>query len=71
MERAFYQFALKYRGKLEHDDFSRFAESMFLDHSFPKTSSDFQELSQYIEEKAHPILTAATFDRMWDEYQVS
>lgn len=69
MERAFYQFALKYRGKLEQDEFSRFADMMFLDHSFPKTSSDFQELSLYIEEKAHPILTASTFDRMWQEYE--
>lgn len=69
MERSFYQFALKYRGKLVQDDYSRFAEAMFLDHSFPKTSTDFQEISQYVEEKAHPILQASTFDRMWEEYE--
>jgi uncharacterized protein YozE (UPF0346 family) len=41
---------------------------MFLDHSFPKTSHDFEKLSRYIEEKAHPHLNASTFDAMWDEY---
>jgi len=49
MERSFYQFALKYRGKLVQDEYSLFAEAMFLDHSFPKTSTDFQEISQYVE----------------------
>lgn len=69
MERSFYQFALKYRGKLVQDEYSLFAEAMFLDHSFPKTSMDFQEISQYVEEKAHPVLQASTFDRMWEEYE--
>lgn len=68
MKRSFYQFALKYRGKLKADDFSEFAEAMFLDHSFPKSSEDFEELSTYIEERAHPILKASTFDAIWDEY---
>ncbi|UJF25597.1 YozE family protein [Planococcus sp. 107-1] len=68
MKRSFYQFALKYRGKLKVDDFSEFAESMFLDHSFPKASEDFEELSRYIEERAHPVLKASTFDSIWDEY---
>ncbi|CEG22684.1 hypothetical protein BN1080_01617 [Planococcus massiliensis] len=69
MKRSFYQFALKYRGKLDADDFSEFAESMFLDHSFPKASEDFEELSRYIEERAHPVLKASTFDAIWDEYR--
>jgi len=68
VKRSFYQFALKYRGKLKADDFSEFAESMFLDHSFPKASEDFEELSKYIEERAHPVLKASTFDSIWDEY---
>ncbi|TWT07763.1 YozE family protein [Planococcus sp. CPCC 101016] len=71
MERSFYQFALKYRGKLDADDYSRFADAMFLDHSFPKTASDFEWLSKYVEEKAHPVMKASTFDEMWDEYMGS
>lgn len=68
MNRSFYQFALQYRGKVIADDYSHFADAMFLDHSFPKTSSDFEKLSRYIEEKAHPVMKASTFDAMWDEY---
>lgn len=68
MNRSFYQFALQYRGKLNPDAYSRFADAMFLDHSFPKTSHDFEKLSRYIEEKAHPVINASTFDAMWDEY---
>ncbi|MDQ0427478.1 uncharacterized protein YozE (UPF0346 family) [Planomicrobium stackebrandtii] len=68
MDRSFYQFALKYRGKLDADDFSHFADSMFLDHSFPKSSSDFDQLSKYVEEKAHPVMKASVFDEMWEEY---
>lgn len=68
MERSFYHFALSYRGKTEADDFSRFADAMFLDHSFPKTTSDFEKISRYLEERAHPIMKASVFDQLWDEY---
>lgn len=69
MDRSFYQFALKYRGKLIEDDFSRFADAMFLDHGFPRDENDFELLSRYIEEKAHPALKASAFDAMWEEYK--
>ncbi len=69
MDRSFYQFALKYRGKLVEDDFSRFADAMFLDHGFPRDETDFELLSRYIEEKAHPALKASAFDAMWEEYK--
>jgi uncharacterized protein YozE (UPF0346 family) len=68
MDRSFYHFALNYRGKVVPDDYSRFADSMFLDPSFPKASKDFEKLSRYIEEKAHPVMKASTFDQMWEEY---
>lgn len=68
MERSFYHFALTYRGKTEADDFSRFADAMFLDHSFPKSTKDFEKISRYLEERAHPVMKASVFDAMWDEY---
>lgn len=68
MERSFYQFALTYRGKILEDDFSRFADAVFLDHSFPKSETDFEKLSKYIEEKAHPVLKASVFDEIWRDY---
>lgn len=68
MKKSFYHFALTYRGKMRADDYSRFADAVFLDHSFPRATSDFEELSRYIEEKAHPDMKASVFDEMWDEY---
>ncbi|ALS78579.1 MULTISPECIES: YozE family protein [Planococcus] len=68
MERSFYQFALKYRGKIDPDDYSSFADALFLDHSFPKTATDFELLSKYIEEKAHPVMKASIFDEIWEDY---
>lgn len=69
MKRSFYHFALQYRGKVNPDDYSRFADAMFLDHAFPKATEDFEKLSRYIEEKAHPIMRASIFDAIWEEYE--
>ncbi len=68
MKRSFYHFALSHRGKTEADDFSLFADAMFLDHSFPKTADDFEKISRYLEERAHPVMKASVFDQLWDEY---
>ncbi|WP_422123349.1 YozE family protein [Planococcus sp. X10-3] len=68
MDRSFYHFALTYRGKTNEDDFSRFADAMFLDHAFPKATKDFEKISRYLEERAHPVMKASTFDEMWLEY---
>lgn len=67
MRHSFYQFALTYRGG-KNDVFARFAEAMFLDHTFPKQSEDFDELSRYIEEAADSDMTAITFDDFWVLY---
>lgn len=69
MRHSFYQFALTYRGGGKNDVFARFAEAMFLDHTFPKQSEDFDELSRYIEEAADADMTAITFDDFWVLYE--
>ncbi|SES09634.1 YozE family protein [Psychrobacillus sp. OK032] len=68
MNQSFYLFALKYRGGQKEDEKSLFAESMFQQHDFPKTETSFQALSEYIEELAHPELTASIFDELWEYY---
>ncbi|MFJ5769742.1 YozE family protein [Psychrobacillus sp. NPDC093180] len=68
MNKSFYLFALKYRGGHKEDKKSRFAESMFQQHDFPKAETSFQALSEYIEELAHPELTASMFDELWEYY---
>lgn len=68
MDRSFYHFALTYRGKTQPDDFSRFADAVFLDHAFPRATKDFDKISRYLEERAHPLMKASIFDEMWNEY---
>lgn len=66
MERTFYHFVLTFRGGA--DDKAQFAEAVFHDHSFPKQSTDFDELSEYIELQQQPEMTADVFDAIWALY---
>lgn len=70
MVESFYLFLLSYRGGNLSDQKSLFAERAFLDHSFPKASTSFEELSSYIETLADDHMTTQVFDELWDLYQV-
>lgn len=70
MKNSFYVFVLTYRGGNWGDYKTRFAESAFLDHSFPKTSTSFEELSSYIETIADEHMNTQAFDELWDLYQL-
>lgn len=64
--KSFYHFVLTYRGA--QDDKGHFAECMFNDLMFPKTATDFDELSAYIEMQADPQLSTYLFDELWAIY---
>jgi len=64
--KSFYHFALTYRGA--QDDKGHFAEAMFNDLLFPKTATDFDELSAYIEMQANADLSTYVFDELWEIY---
>lgn len=64
--KSFYHFVLTYRGAA--DDKGHFAEAMFNDSMFPKTATDFNELSAYIEMQADPYLSTYIFDELWEIY---
>ena len=68
MKNSFYLFVLTFRGGDMSEPKTRFAEAAFLDHSFPKTSSSFDELSSYFETKADEFMTTSTFDELWELY---
>lgn len=69
MVESFYLFILSFRGGDLSDRKALFAESAFLDHSFPKASSSFDELSSYFETLADEHMTTQIFDELWDLYQ--
>lgn len=70
MKKSFYHYALTFRGGEWSDKKVRFAESMFIDHSFPKTAETFTELSNYIELQSDEYLTADAFDELWALYEL-
>lgn len=71
MKKSFYLFVLTYRGGDPSDPKARFAEGVFNDHGFPKTSTSFEELSSYIEMRADDDLSTAAFDELWEIYRLN
>lgn len=69
MKRSFYQFVITYRGGDLKDPKTKFAEKVFYDHSFPKQSVSFNELSSYVETIADEDLSTYTFDELWELYE--
>lgn len=65
---SFYHFVKSYRGELEVTEEGRLAEWIFDDLDFPKQSSDYNEISDYLEWNS-PFPGAATvFDHLWTVY---
>ena len=46
-----------------------FARSAYDDHSFPKSSTDYDELSSYLELNGHYLSSMTVFDEAWELYQ--
>ena len=70
MKQSFYLYILSFRGGDVNDSKARFAEAAFLDHSFPKSSTSFEEVSRYIEMIADDRMSTQTFDELWELYEV-
>lgn len=68
LKKSFYHYVLTFRGGDWSDSKARFSESMFIDPSFPKSSTDFDELSSYIELQSDEFLTTTAFDELWALY---
>ncbi|MCT6925927.1 YozE family protein [Metasolibacillus sp.] len=69
MKKSFYSYILTYRGGAANDAKAQFAEASFHDSSFPKMSTSFEELSQYIEMQGDDLLSASIFDELWSLYE--
>lgn len=68
MEKSFYHFLMKFRQHSAGDDISQFANNAYQDHSFPKHSSNYQELSNYLELQVDYLSTVSLFDQVWELY---
>jgi len=68
MTKSFYHFLMKFRHPQPKDDISKFANSAYLDHSFPKNSYDYDEVSNYLELNGHYLDSMRIFDEAWETY---
>ncbi|MBL4953871.1 YozE family protein [Neobacillus sp. OS1-32] len=71
MRKSFYHFLMKYRHPSPADDIGKFANDAYLDHSFPKQSDDYQELSAYLELNGHYLPSMSVFDKAWELFVIS
>lgn len=68
MAKTFYHFLMRYRNPGAKDELAKFAEDAFHDHSFPKGSSNYDELSRYLEMNGDYLRSMTIFDHAWDLY---
>lgn len=66
--RPFYQFLMTFRHKRGSDEKTALAKWAFHDHDFPKYSTDYHELSNYLEWNSPFLEALSTFDQIWEEY---
>ncbi|MCM3030604.1 MULTISPECIES: YozE family protein [unclassified Niallia] len=68
MTKSFYHFLMKFRHPQPKDNISHFANHAYLDHSFPKNSFDYDEISNYLELNGHYLDSMRIFDEAWETY---
>ncbi|MFC0523237.1 YozE family protein [Pontibacillus salicampi] len=68
--KSFYHYMMTFRGKENPDEESNLADWIFYDHSFPKQSKSYEEISRYLEGNAPFASALRTFDDIWDKYQL-
>lgn len=69
MKKSFYHFILKYRDERNDKKLKLLADQIYWDHSFPKQSSNYHEISMYLEMNGHFLDAVSTFDRAWQIYE--
>lgn len=66
--RPFYLYLMKFRQPKEIDGITKFANYAYEDHGFPKQSTDYNELSSYLELNADYLESMSVFDQAWEQY---
>ncbi|MDR0847120.1 MAG: YozE family protein [Lactobacillales bacterium] len=64
MQKSFYRFIESVKGPR----FRPLANKIYADTKFPKQSSDYEEISTYLEMNLDYIDDIAEFDDLWDRY---
>lgn len=65
--KSFYEYVITYRGA--ENEKGIFAEAVFNDSLFPRSSESFHDISQYVEMQTDPDMKTSIFDEIWQEYE--
>lgn len=68
MRRSFYHYLMTLRGPSHTDEEQIFATHVGHDIQFPKHTSDYHEISTYLEMNVDYLSSMDIFDRIWDKY---
>ncbi|WP_445491154.1 YozE family protein [Niallia sp. 03133] len=68
MSKSFYHFLIKFRHPEPKDEISELANDAYMDHGFPKNSSDYDEISSYLELNGYYLPSMRIFDHAWETY---
>lgn len=71
MNKTFYHFLMKYRQPEAKDELTQFANDAYDDHSFPKDSVNYHEISNYLELNGQYLSSLTLFDYAWELYTES
>jgi uncharacterized protein YozE (UPF0346 family) len=67
MRKSFYHYMMKYRDNFRKDSLTTLAIQMYEDHSFPKQSVEYEEISSYLE-LSGLLESMSIFDEAWEKY---
>lgn len=69
MTEPFYRFLMTLRDPHNHSELANFAQNAFFDHSFPKQSTDYHELAEYLELNGSYLPSMTIFDEAYALYE--
>lgn len=69
MQRSFYSWLMSQRNPNFANEVQEFANRAWFDNSFPKQSTDFHEISEYLETNVSYV-NLEVFDLAWSQYLI-
>lgn len=68
MRKSFYTWLMTQRNPKSQSPVALLADLVFHETDFPKQSTEFDEVSRFLEERASFSFPMTDFDRIWEEY---
>ncbi len=65
---SFYQYMMRYRGAQKASLKRQLADWIYNDHGFPKHSTSYDEISDYLEWSSPFNEAVNLFEKLWDDY---